>query len=144
MSCDGVLLFTPESYEPEAVAAARAWTAETGRTTYLCGPLLPTGSQAAANEKKQSKETAEIEEFLETTLKTSGEKSLLYVSAFRTCSGSSGLGRTIDVLHLDLLRLRILACEYSREAVGLPGRSDGTKCPVCMSFGFDSVSTQTE
>ncbi|KAI0664707.1 UDP-Glycosyltransferase/glycogen phosphorylase [Cubamyces menziesii] len=80
MSCDGVLLFTPESYEPEAVAAARAWTAETGRTTYLCGPLLPTGSQAAANEKKQSKETGEIEEFLETTLKTSGEKSLLYIS----------------------------------------------------------------
>ncbi|KAI0333570.1 UDP-Glycosyltransferase/glycogen phosphorylase [Cubamyces sp. BRFM 1775] len=79
-SCNGVILFTPESYEPEAVAAVRAWKAETGHKAYVCGPLIPTGSQAAANEKKQSTETAEIEAFLETTLKTSGEKSLLYIS----------------------------------------------------------------
>ncbi|KAH9901483.1 UDP-Glycosyltransferase/glycogen phosphorylase [Cubamyces lactineus] len=79
-SCDGIILFTPESYEPEAVAAMKAWMVERGRSAYVCGPLLPTGSQAAVNEKKQSKETVEIEEFLNTTLKTSGEKSLLYIS----------------------------------------------------------------
>ncbi|KAI0331043.1 UDP-Glycosyltransferase/glycogen phosphorylase [Cubamyces sp. BRFM 1775] len=80
-SCDGLLLFTAESYEPEAVAASKLWLAETGRSAYTCGPLLPpTGSQAVIHEKKQSKQGAEIQDFLEATLKTSGEKSLLYIS----------------------------------------------------------------
>lgn len=78
---DGVFLFTPETYEPEAVAAMKGWFAETGRSAYVCGPLLPSASKAtaAANEKRQSKEASEIQEFLDATLKTSGENSLLYV-----------------------------------------------------------------
>ena len=78
---DGLFLITSQSYEPEAVAASKAWMAETGRHAYLAGPLLPSASKktAAANEKKQSAEAAEIEAFLDETLKTSGEKSLLYV-----------------------------------------------------------------
>ena len=75
-------MITPASYEPEAVAAARAWFAEKGRPAYAVGPLLPSASKATAqaNEKKQSAEASEIQEFLDATLKTSGEKSLVYVS----------------------------------------------------------------
>ena len=81
---DGVLLFTPASYEPEAVAAAKSWFGETGRHAYAVGPLLPAASKATAqaHEKKLSAESAEIITFLDETLKTSGEKSLVYVSAF--------------------------------------------------------------
>lgn len=78
---DGAILFTPESYEPEAVKAFKGWFAETGRPAYVSGPLLPSASKKTANEteKKLSKESAEIQEFLDETLKTSGEKSLIYV-----------------------------------------------------------------
>ncbi len=74
-------MFTPTSYEPEAVAAAKAWFAETDRPAYAVGPLLPSASKAtaAANEKKQSAESSQIQEFLDATVKTSGEKSLVYV-----------------------------------------------------------------
>ncbi len=79
---DGLMMITPTSYEPEAVATAKAWFAETGRPSYAVGPLLPSASKATAvaNEKKQSSEASEIQEFLDATLKTSGEKSLVYVS----------------------------------------------------------------
>ena len=82
-SSDGVLLFTPTSYEPEAVAAMKGWFAETGRPAYAVGPLLPSASKetADANEKKQSNESGEIHAFLDTTLANSGEKSLVYVGS---------------------------------------------------------------
>ncbi|KAI1796353.1 UDP-Glycosyltransferase/glycogen phosphorylase [Ganoderma leucocontextum] len=79
---DGLFMFTPTSYEPEAVASAKTWFAETGRPAYAVGPLLPSASKAtaAANEGKQSAESSEIQEFLDATLKSSGEKSLVYIS----------------------------------------------------------------
>ncbi|KAI0743898.1 UDP-Glycosyltransferase/glycogen phosphorylase [Daedaleopsis nitida] len=79
---DGVVLFTPECYEPEAVAGVRAWFAETGRPVYTAGPLLPSASQATANanEVKLSAEGSAFQTFLDETLKTSGEKSLIYIS----------------------------------------------------------------
>lgn len=83
---DGVLLFSSETFEPGAVAAVRRWYAETSRPAYICGPLLPTGSQASKNEKKLSSEAAEIQTLLDTTLKTSGEHSLLYVSESLLCA----------------------------------------------------------
>ncbi|KAI0353321.1 UDP-Glycosyltransferase/glycogen phosphorylase [Trametes cingulata] len=80
-SCEGAFLITPESFEPEAVAAVRQWYAETSRPVYTCGPLLPARSATSTeNEKKQSKEAVEIQEFLDATLKSAGEKSLLYLS----------------------------------------------------------------
>ncbi|KAL1942712.1 hypothetical protein VTO73DRAFT_4952 [Trametes versicolor] len=80
-SCDGVFLITPEPYEPQAVAAVRDWFGKTGRPVYVCGPLLPpTSATATAKEQQQSTEAIQIQEFLDTTLKTSGEKSLLYIS----------------------------------------------------------------
>lgn len=80
---DGLILFTLEAYEPDAIAATRAWLAETGRKAYACGPLLPSASKvtASTNEKRLSQDAGEIQEFLDNTLKSSGEKSLLYVSA---------------------------------------------------------------
>ncbi|PIL34101.1 hypothetical protein GSI_03812 [Ganoderma sinense ZZ0214-1] len=79
---DGLFMFTPTSYEPEAVAAAKGWFAEKGRPAYAVGPLLPSASKttAAVNERKQSAESSQIQEFLDATLKISGEKSLLYIS----------------------------------------------------------------
>lgn len=81
-SCDGAFLITAEPYEPEAVAAVKGWFGKTGRPAYVCGPLLPpTSIIATAKEKQQSTKAAEIQEFLDSTLKTSGENSLLYVRA---------------------------------------------------------------
>nr|VWP02307.1 Trihydroxynaphthalene reductase (EC (T3HN reductase) [Ganoderma boninense] len=79
---DGLFMFTPTSYEPEAVAAAKGWFAETGRPAYAVGPLLPSASKAtaAANEQKQSAESSQILEFMDANLKISGEKSLIYIS----------------------------------------------------------------
>ncbi|KAI9066618.1 glycosyltransferase family 1 protein [Trametes sanguinea] len=79
-ACDGGFFTSPASYEPEASGKVKEWLGETGRPAYICGPLLPEGSEAGSNETKQSAKGAEIMEFLDTTLKTSGEKSLLYIS----------------------------------------------------------------
>ena len=80
---DGMLLVTPECYEPAAVAAVRSWFAETGREVYVCGPLLPATSKETAQgqERKHVGGSSEIEDFLNATLKTAGPKSLLYVRA---------------------------------------------------------------
>lgn len=116
---DGILLFTPESYEPEAVAAAREWFAATGRHAYTTGPLLPSGSKSAAvaNEQKLSNESNEIVTFLDETLKTSGEKSLVYVSAVRTAYART---YTHCRFRLDLVWVDALACKDTGEGVGVP------------------------
>ncbi|KAI0633272.1 UDP-Glycosyltransferase/glycogen phosphorylase [Trametes polyzona] len=77
---DGLFLVTPESYEPEAVAALRGWLKESTKPTYVIGPLLPTGGRAAAEEKLQSPEAQAIVAFLDNTLSASGERSVLYIS----------------------------------------------------------------
>ncbi|KAI0633610.1 UDP-Glycosyltransferase/glycogen phosphorylase [Trametes polyzona] len=79
-SCDGVFLFSSESFEPEGVAAAKAWFGETSRPAYVVGPLLPPSTQAAVHEKKLSAEAEEIQALLDNTLRTSGKHSLLYIS----------------------------------------------------------------
>ena len=69
---DGIILYTPESYEPEAVSQVEAWYKETGRPVYTCGPLLSSAAKA---------QNPEIDAFLDRTLATTGERSLLYVSS---------------------------------------------------------------
>ena len=78
---DGLFLFSPESYQPEIIATVKEWYARTGRHAYAVGPLLPSASKATAmaNELRQASEAKEVVSFLDETLKTSGEKSLLYV-----------------------------------------------------------------
>ncbi|OBZ67170.1 UDP-glycosyltransferase 88A1 [Grifola frondosa] len=77
---DGVPLLSAEAYEPECVAAVREWFAQTSRSVTVCGPLLPSGKNAAAHEKQQSSEGNEIQKFLDSTLESHGTHSLLYIS----------------------------------------------------------------
>ena len=115
---------TSESYEPEAVAALRKWYADTGKSAYVVGPLLPLGSHAAAAEKVQSKEAEQIEAFLNDVLETSGEKSLLYVSR----SPVFVTDRWVYALVvLDRLWIPLLAAPKLREALCAPRRRDGAK-----------------
>ena len=58
--------------------------AETGRPLYTVGPMIAEGKHADAVEKRQSDSTVEIDEFLASTLKQHGERSLLYVSFVMT------------------------------------------------------------
>ncbi|KAH9895069.1 UDP-Glycosyltransferase/glycogen phosphorylase [Cubamyces lactineus] len=78
--CDGILLYTAESYEPAAVNAMRNWFSKTSRGVYVCGPLVPIGKQAVENETNQTADSVAIETFLDTTLESSGKQSLLYIS----------------------------------------------------------------
>ncbi|KAI0633271.1 hypothetical protein C8Q77DRAFT_1073203 [Trametes polyzona] len=74
-------LVTPESYEPEAVIALKSWLRELSKPAYVVGPLLPPhGARAVAPEMEQSLEARDIATFLDGTLGTSGERSLLYIS----------------------------------------------------------------
>ncbi|KAI0743896.1 UDP-Glycosyltransferase/glycogen phosphorylase [Daedaleopsis nitida] len=79
---DGLLLYTPETYEPEAVAAAKEWFGKTGRPVYSTGPLLQIASRttATAAEIVQSGDLDAIRNFLDNTLAQSGDKSLIYIS----------------------------------------------------------------
>ncbi|THG95648.1 hypothetical protein EW026_g6040 [Hermanssonia centrifuga] len=80
--CDGILVATPDCFEPtEVLDAFQAWFAETSRKVYTVGPMLPPpGENAASNEKKQSASSGEIDKFMEQTLKTHGKQSLIYIS----------------------------------------------------------------
>ncbi|KAI9065288.1 glycosyltransferase family 1 protein, partial [Trametes sanguinea] len=44
--CDGVLVATPECYDPLSLIGTRAWMAETGRGAYAVGPIASTGVRA--------------------------------------------------------------------------------------------------
>ena len=78
-----MILTSPRAYEPEPTDALKTWYTKVGKSIYTCGPLFPTASKvaAAANELKQATHGAEIQDFLGNALKTSGEKSVLYVGA---------------------------------------------------------------
>ncbi|KAH9925916.1 UDP-Glycosyltransferase/glycogen phosphorylase [Epithele typhae] len=79
---DGAILISCLSWEKDAVQTARDWMAETSRSVFIAGPLLPTASKSTSteNEKSQSPQGAEIQAFLTKTLETSGRHSLLYIS----------------------------------------------------------------
>ncbi|KAI0331013.1 UDP-Glycosyltransferase/glycogen phosphorylase [Cubamyces sp. BRFM 1775] len=79
--CDGVLLYTTESYEPVAVKAMCDWFSEASRGVYVCGPLVPNGRQTAGNQTSPTADSAvATETFLNKTLESSGKRSLLYIS----------------------------------------------------------------
>ncbi|OSX64471.1 glycosyltransferase family 1 protein [Postia placenta MAD-698-R-SB12] len=78
-ACDGVILATSDCYEPETTAALKKHFAQTSRSVHLCGPMIPCGAQARALEGEQCRDTVEIEDFLESTLSSHGERSVLYV-----------------------------------------------------------------
>ncbi len=76
-----MILTTPECYEPEAVAGARDWFAESSREFFVLGPLLPTthDQRALAGEKQMSAKASEIDVFIESVLASHGRASMLYV-----------------------------------------------------------------
>lgn len=129
---DGIFLFSPESYEPEIIAAVKGWYSKTGRHAYACGPLLPSASKATAkaNELTQASKADEVVTLLDDTLKASGQRSLLYVSILLAYFRDQSLTRTRFV---DFVRIHVLADQVSGEGLGLPRRRDGTEHPLCAS-----------
>ncbi|KAH9927679.1 uncharacterized protein B0H18DRAFT_932440 [Fomitopsis serialis] len=81
-ACDGIILASPECYEPETTAALQKWMAETSRSVYCAGPMIASGMRAITIEKEQSEDAAEIDDFLESILRRRGERSLLYACHF--------------------------------------------------------------
>ncbi|KAH9847629.1 UDP-Glycosyltransferase/glycogen phosphorylase [Lenzites betulinus] len=76
-ACDGMLLYTSETYEAEAVAAMREWFGKTSRGIYVTGPLTRLGEVL---KREQPTDDDKFQAFLDATLATSGERSLLYIS----------------------------------------------------------------
>ncbi|TCD71965.1 hypothetical protein EIP91_000097 [Steccherinum ochraceum] len=79
---DGVILTSPEVYEPAAVAAMKDWMTAIGRDAWAIGPLQPSSGskEAVAGEGAQSEKSAQIKEFMDTALAKYGEQSMLYIS----------------------------------------------------------------
>ncbi|EMD34231.1 glycosyltransferase family 1 protein [Gelatoporia subvermispora B] len=77
---DGVVFSTPEPLQPEAIASVREWFTQENRVTYSFGPLVPSGTRAADYELVQSGKGGEIQQFLDSVLKSHGEHSLVYWS----------------------------------------------------------------
>jgi len=78
-ACNGVILATPEWYEPEAIATLREWFASTSRGVYTCGPMVPHGKRADVIEGEQAECTTTIMQFLQSARETYGDHSVLYV-----------------------------------------------------------------
>ena len=72
---------TSESFETEALAAVKDWFADTSRSVYVIGPLIPVTqeSKALTGEKKMSEKANEIDTFMEAVLASHGRNSMLYV-----------------------------------------------------------------
>ncbi|KAI0355981.1 UDP-Glycosyltransferase/glycogen phosphorylase [Trametes cingulata] len=79
-ACDGVLMSTPECYDPLSIIGTRAWMAETGRGAYAVGPIVSGGAQAVENELMEADKGTEIRDFISRIMKSHGPKSLLYIS----------------------------------------------------------------
>ena len=83
-----MILTSPEAYEPHAVAATKEWFAETNRSVWALGPLLPpAGSDAAiAGEEASSEDFGVIKKFMDNALALHGERSILYVRRIVFCN----------------------------------------------------------
>lgn len=82
-ACDGMVIASPEAYEPAAITAIREWFAGTGnRSVWAIGPLFPptASKEAMAGEATLSESFGDIKKFMDNTLALHGEHSMLYVS----------------------------------------------------------------
>ncbi|TCD71962.1 hypothetical protein EIP91_000094 [Steccherinum ochraceum] len=79
---DGVIITSPEVYEPKAITATREWFAETNRGVWAIGPLLPKmdTKEAREGEAAQSEKSAEVQRFMEMVIEKFGERKMLYIS----------------------------------------------------------------
>ncbi|TCD67190.1 hypothetical protein EIP91_000417 [Steccherinum ochraceum] len=82
-ACDGGLIVTsPDVYEPAAIAALKASFAETKRNVWTLGPLTLSGGthEAVNGEMAQADQAIEIKRFMDDVLHKYGEQSLVYIS----------------------------------------------------------------
>ncbi|THH28048.1 hypothetical protein EUX98_g6129, partial [Antrodiella citrinella] len=81
-TCDGLIITSPEVYEPHATTATREWLAETSRSVWAIGPLAisTTTQQAMSNEEAQSEKSADIKNFLDNALSKHKAHSVIYIS----------------------------------------------------------------
>ncbi|KAJ3487391.1 hypothetical protein NLI96_g3558 [Meripilus lineatus] len=80
--CDGLIMTTPEEYEPEGIADIKKWFAKTSRSVYHLGPLLPAlnDPKVSAEEKSISANGQEISDFMDSVLKSHGPQSMVYMA----------------------------------------------------------------
>lgn len=123
--CDGVIMSTPECYEPQTLTAIRDLFARTSRSIWVCGPLLATSEQALAQEREQSSKALEIEEFMDSILSSHGKHSLVYVCDFVR-------HQTISTTRFPVLaRVIVLVTLRAAKNMGVLGRADGDGDSVC-------------
>lgn len=81
--CSGLIITSPEAYEPVTITATKEWWGEMKRKVWAIGPLMPSPSskEAIAGEEAQSANFGEIKHFMDNILSSNGENSMLYVSA---------------------------------------------------------------
>ncbi|TCD71969.1 hypothetical protein EIP91_000101 [Steccherinum ochraceum] len=79
---EGLIITSSEVYEPAAVSATREWLAETVRSVWAIGPLLPSidSEEAVKGEEAQSQDASAITKFVDEVLVKYGERSMLYIS----------------------------------------------------------------
>ncbi|KAH8085453.1 hypothetical protein BXZ70DRAFT_561619 [Cristinia sonorae] len=81
---DGMLIMTPEAYEPAAVAATKEWFAESKRPVWAVGPLISSvttrneGTMSGKDVRSESVDT--VTKFMDDTLATHGERTMIYIS----------------------------------------------------------------
>ena len=85
--CDGFVSVSTSSFAPECIDAMRTWLAETNRSLYTVGPLVPPSFSDTAGlstvakqmEFDSSQNGNEFNIFLDRILKSHGKYSLIYV-----------------------------------------------------------------
>ena len=85
--CNGLIVTSPEAYEPVTITATKEWWGEMKRKVWAIGPLMPSPSskEAVAGEEAQSANFNEIKQFMNKILSSHGEHSMLYVSTAGWC-----------------------------------------------------------
>lgn len=80
--CDGIILASPEAYEPDGTAQVRKWMRNSGRDTWCLGPsvAIHQKQEEIPDEGNPANGTEDIQCFMNKTLAECGEQSLLYVS----------------------------------------------------------------
>ncbi|KAI0783052.1 UDP-Glycosyltransferase/glycogen phosphorylase [Abortiporus biennis] len=77
--CDGIILNTSEEFERTPISSIRKWFKQDEKTVYTVGPLLPVENPGLKAENNLSKDS-EIQQFMNSILKSHGKESLLYIS----------------------------------------------------------------
>ncbi|KAF8869585.1 hypothetical protein CPB84DRAFT_1754948 [Gymnopilus junonius] len=75
--CDGVLVTSAYSFEPEPLDEMKSWFSSWNKPAYVIGPLLPSGFGTVPETPRGAND---IEEFLDKAVMQHGQKSVLFIS----------------------------------------------------------------